>query len=352
MKYVKNQLNRRIHIGYIASCNKNDQYGILYGFREPPYNGIKSIFENKILYFEKPSEFVIEKNTLVSYLSYDYNGFSPKVDYVYPISSLVFHHDQRGTNRDDGVYHDDKTWQLINDGIPYFDYEPSRNYCIYYPIIDGDTCRIWEGLFGCGIYMQKEAVIYELYKELKSIKNTSWPSLEEVTNTIINFKEQIDRINASEIIDTFKIMRICRYVSRPGRDDHYFEDLYQCLPNDDKYLSYLLPTKQENVFYDNDAYRSDGYKDDVIILEDETKEAIQKAKTEYSKEKHLAFLINDYYENVMRDIDRVKELEIQLEDEFDIGNAYMITSRFKGEITDELIESINQYNSSTVVGSL
>lgn len=45
---------------------------------------------------------------------------------------------------------------------------------------------MWRGLFGCGIYMNKEANIYEMYKELSSINYFGWPTLEEVTNTIIN----------------------------------------------------------------------------------------------------------------------------------------------------------------------
>lgn len=353
MKYIdKSYSNRQIHLGLVSSCQKNDRYGLLYGIRNPPYNGKEQIYENKLFYFEKDEKLEIAQNTLVPYLSYDYNGFTPQVEYVYPVSSLVVHKDARGTRRADDVYHDDETWRLINEGIPYFDYEPSRNYCIYYPMINDNDCTIWRGLFGCGIYMRKEAVIYEIYKELNSLEHTGWPTLEETTNAIMKFKEQIDSINAFEIIDTFQIMKICRYVSRPGRDDHYFEDLYQCLPNEDKFLSYLLPTKQENVFFDDNAYRSDGYKDDVQLLNEETKQAREKAKTEYSKEKHLAFLINDYFSEVQNDIERAELLINRIQEEFDVDNASEIASQFKGKITDEFISLVNEYNESTVIGPL
>ena len=353
MKYIdKDYSNRQIHLGLVASCKKNDRYGLLYGIRKPPYDGKEQIYENKLFFFEKDAELEIAQNTLVSYLSYDYNGFTPQVEYVYPVSSLVVHKDARGTRRADDVYHDDETWRLINEGIPYFDYEPSRNYCIYYPMINDNECTIWRGLFGCGIYMRKEAVIYEMYKELNSLEHTEWPTLEQTTNAIIGFKEQINSFNASEIIDTFQIMKICRYVSRPGRDDHYFEDVYQTLPDGDKFLSYLLPTKQENVFFDDNAYRSDGYKDEVILLNEETTQAREKAKAEYSKEKHLAFLISDYFSNAMKEKDRADMLKSRISEEFDIENASEITSRFKGKMTDEFVTIINEYNSSTVVGPL
>ena len=152
MRYIHKDLlrsrNRKIHLGLIAKCNKGNKFGLIYGIRIPPSNGGEQIYENKLYYFEKDDDLEIIQNSLVSYLSFDYNGFTPKVDYVYPVSSLIMHHDRRGTRRADDVYHDDETWRLINEGIPFFDYEPSRNYCIYYPIIKDDECTIWEGLFG------------------------------------------------------------------------------------------------------------------------------------------------------------------------------------------------------------
>ena len=212
MEYIKqNFSNRQILLGLIASCKKNSQYGLLYGFRKAPYKGKEKIIENKLFFFEKDLETEIAENTLVSYLSYDYNGFSPKVDYVYTVSSLVKHKDERSTRRADGIYHDDETWRLINEGMPYFDYESGRSYCIYYPIINDDVCTIWEGVLGAGIYMGKETVIYEMYNELLSINYTGWPSLEDVTNAVIKFKEHIDNINAIEIIDTYQIVKICSY---------------------------------------------------------------------------------------------------------------------------------------------
>ena len=103
------------------------------------------------------------------------------------------------------------------------------------------------------------------------------------------------------------------------------------------------------VFYDDNAYPNDGYENSSTILEKETKEARQKAKAEYSKEKHLAFLISDYFENVMRDLNRVKEIKKRIEDKYDVENAKKIIYEFKGEITEHIIESINQYNNSTIV---
>ena len=353
MRYIKKDYgNRQVHLGLMAYCNKGDKFGLLYGVRKAPYDGKEQYYESKLFYFDKETDLEITQNTLVSYLSYDYNGFTAKVDYVYPVSSLVRINDKRSSLRADGVNHDDETWKLINEGIPYFDYEPYRNYCIYYPIIENNICTIWRGLFGCGIYMMKEAHIYEMYKELTNINYLGWPTLDEITNAIIKFQKHIDSINAFDIMETYKIMKIGRYISRPGKDDHYFEDLYQSLPYDDKFLAYLLPQKQENIFLDNDAYLSDGYRDGVCILEKETRNAIEKAKAEYSKEKHLAFLINDYYTEVLKKKERSEFLNKSIQDEFCVNEASKFASIFKGKITEKFISLVNDYNKSTEKGPL
>lgn len=357
MKYVnKMYSNRRIHLGLIARCNRNEKYGLLYGFRKPPYmGGDENVYEHKLLYFEKELDHEISENTLVYYLSYDYNGFTPMVEYAHPLSSLVVHRDERSAQRANGVYHDDETWRLINEGIPYIDFQSGRNCVIYMPLIENGICTVWEGLLGNGIYVGRhtEWLIYELYNELTQINYTGWPSLEEVTNIVSNFSKQVDSFDANAIIDTFQVTKIKRYVSRPGRDDNYFEILHQCLPdNEDVYLSYLLPTKQEDVFYDDNAYPSDGYSTGIDLMMEETQKARDTAKKEYTKEKHLAFLINDYFANVVENKERTEFLNNKIKELFGIENARKIANIFQGDMTEEFRALMDDYNQNTVVGLL
>lgn len=353
MRYVdKDYSNRRIHLGLIARCKKGEKWGLIYGFRVPPYNGIEIIHENKLMYFEKDSIFEIEEKTLVSYLSYDYNGFIPEVAYVYPVDTIVKHNDRRGTYRADDAYHDDETWRLINNGIPYFDYSYGRQYCIYYPIVKENVCTMWRGLFGTGIYMNKEAQIYEITREIDNLNYSGWPSLENVSDKIAKTKEYINSINAYDIIDTYEIYQINIYHSKPGGDDSYSEHKYWKLQSDDGFLNFLLPTKDELIFFDDNAYRSDGYRDGHIILEEETAQAREKAKAEYTKEKHFAFLISDYFSEVLEKKERITFLHKKIDEEFDIANAIEVASHFNGKITDNFIALINRYNESTVIGPL
>ena len=303
MRYVNiSYSNRRIHLGLVAHCHKGSKYGVLYGFRKPPYmGGDENVYEHKIFYFEKNESLEMKENTLVSYLSYDYNGFTPKAEYVHPLSSLVVHEDKRGTMRADNVRHDDETWRLINEGLPYVDFKSGRHCYVHYPIIIGDTCTIWRGLLGIGIYVERhnEWLIYEMFNDLIQTNYQGWPTTEEVANSIEQFKKQVEAINAYKEIDTYQIIKIKQYVSRPGRDDNYFEDINYSLMSDDKYLSFLLPSKRENVFFDDNAYPSDGYSNGMYVMEEETTRAREDAKKNYTKEKHFAFLVSDYFKEIM-----------------------------------------------------
>ena len=356
MKYVKkNYCNRRIHIGLVAHCKEGCKYGLLYGFRKPPYmGGNENVYEHKLLFFEKDTSLELLENTLVSYLSFDYNGFTPNVDYVFPLSSLVVHRDTRGTQRADNVYHDDETWRLINEGKPYVDFESGRNCVIYYPIIQDDTCTIWEGLLGNGIYVSKhtEWLIFEMYNELIQIDYKGWPTITEVAYAICRFKKQIEAINAYEEIDRYQIVKIKQYVSRPGRDDNYFEDIKYCLMSDDKYLSYLLPSKRENIFFDDNATYGDGYSSGMHIMEEETAKAREYAKNEYTKEKHFAFLVSDYFSELIRMKEQAEYLNSCIINSFDVNNASKVANNFQGEITADFRELVDEYNQKTVVGLL
>lgn len=360
MKYIDENYknpNRRIHIGFIHRCNKGEKFGLLYGFRQQLersrdfYNSV--LLENKIFYFEKVTDLYIAQDSLVTYLSYDYNGFTPKVEYVYPVSSLIINDDKRGTMRADGTNHDDDTWKLINEGLPYIDYQRCRSYVVYYPLIKGDYCSIYKGLWGVGIYMNKEAEIFEMYHELCTINYKGWPTLEEATDAIKKISHHIDSIDISRIIDTYEIKKKCVYVQNVGKDyDSYFIDKVQKLNSNDEYLLYLLPNKIERIEYDDEACPRSNYFIGDIFLEEETLQAILKAKSEYTKEKHLAYLISEYFYEILQKKERTEELYKLIKNEFDLDNASKVASNFYGEITDDFINIINQYNESTLKGEL
>lgn len=332
MQYItKNFSNRQIRLGLVASCKKGNKYGILYGYYVP------------LVFFEKETSFEIPELTLASYLPCE-DSRCPKGEYVFPVNSLVIHKDVRSQKREDGVFHDDETWRLITEGVPYFDYACQLNYCIYYPIIENDVCTIWQGSYSCTEYVNKEVEIYEMYRELSSINYSGWPSLEDITNTIKEYNTYIDSINAHDIIDTFEITRHGIHHNIPGKDDYYTDEIFYYLPNDDIYISQLLPTKRIDLLGNYDALPREGFRSGTFLLMDETMQARKKAKSEYSKEKHLACLISNYFLENIKKRERAEYLKKEIESEYDVENLSKIVAQFKDEISDEFIALINEYS--------
>ena len=351
MKYLTNlwQSNRSVHIGLVAKCEKFDDYGLLFGFRKAPYGDSKQkAIEHKIFYFEKDVNFKIERNTLVTYLSFDYNSFSPKAERVYPLAELISHHDNGGILREDGRYHDDVTWRLINEEKPFIDYY-NRDCIVYYPTVENDICFIWEGLWGGGMYWNIEGYIYKMWNEILKTNCkgwTSWPSLEETTEKISEIKHYIDSINANDIIDTYEILRKEWYQSRQGKDDDFFHiDIISNLQSNDKYFQYLLPLEKDEDYIEVPPGESYKYKDGIYFLEEETISARNRAKLEYSKENHLAYLIDDYFSDVNDKQLSVTRLYKDIYYQFDIENADQVLSKFRGRIDDIRFRSLlNKYN--------
>lgn len=338
MKYLTNlwQSNRSVHIGLVAKCEINDNYGLIFGFRKAPYGDSKQkATEHKIFYFEKDVNFKIERNTLVTYLSFDYNPYSPKAERVYPLAELISHHDSGGIIREDGRYHDDETWKLINEEKPFIDYY-DRDCIIYYPTIEDDICYIWEGLWGVGMYWNIEGYIYKMWNEILKTNCkgwTSWPSLEETTEKISEIKHYIDSINANDIIDTYEILRKEWYQSRQGKDDDFFHiDIISNLQSSDKYFQYLLPLEKDEDYIEVPPGEGYKYKNGVYFLEEETKAAKDKARLEYSKEKHLAYLIRDFFCEANEQELYLTRLYKDIYYQFDVENANEVLDKFRGKI--------------------
>lgn len=340
MKYLTNlwQSNRSVHIGLVAKCEKFDDYGLLFGFRKAPYGDSKQkAREHKIFYFEKDKNFEIERNTLVTYLSFDYNSFSPKAERVYPLVELISHHDNGGILREDCRYHDDVAWRLINEEKPFIDYY-DRDCIIYYPTIDNDTCFIWEGLWGVGMYWNIEGYIYKMWDEIMKTNCkgwTFWPSLEETAKKISEFTQYIDSINANDIIDTYEIHRKEWYQSRQGKDEDFFHvDIVPHLHSDDKYLQSLLPLEKNEDYIEVSPGERHNYKNGTDFLEEETKAAKNKARLGYSKEYHLAYLIRDYFSEVNNKELRLTRLYKDIYYQFDVEYADAVLDKFRGRIDD------------------
>lgn len=359
MRYLDMGLsNRSVHLGMIAKCNYNQNHGLLLGFRKTRHVPGKKTrdVEHKIFYFEKDLKLVIKENTLVSYLSYDYDNFSAKAENVLPLTDLIIHHDRRTKFREDRALHDDEAWNLINEAKPFIDYSiTNRNCIVYYPIIEGDICYLYHGLWGIGLYWHEEAYIYKMFKDICENREThyaGWPSFEQTIVIINELKNYVESINAEEIINTYTIERHEEYFTRPGKDFNFY-DIYKVsiLRTEDKYLQFLLPSKGELIEHD-EVTSLHGYRTGVFPLKEEAEAAQEKAKSIYSKEDHFAYLLRDFF---MSEKEKeltaktsemtAKALEMEIPYKFDIVSAEKVINRFQGTIDDQLfVRLLDDYN--------
>lgn len=224
MKYFDlSSFNRSVHIGMIAKCSYNQNYGLLLGFRKAPHEPYRETkIEHKIFYFEKDLRLTYKQNTLVFYISYDYDNFSAKADNVLPLTDLIVHYDRRTKLREDRALHDDETWKLINEAKPFIDYSINHRTCVvHYPIIESDTCYLYEGLWGIGMCWDVQGDIYKMFNDIRETHYDGWPSLEQTIVKINELKACVESINSNEIINTYTITRTETFFTRPGKDFDY-----------------------------------------------------------------------------------------------------------------------------------
>lgn len=167
--------------------------------------------------------------------------------------------------------------------------------CAYCPVeTKGDTVYYCHD--NLHYYSEK---IYEGYKEQKSINWLGYPSLEEITATISKYKKYVRYFNFEKIISTYKVVKDGWFQCRPGRDDSFNITVTRTIDSSDPYVKSLVPLNE-----DEDSYacvgRGAGYDDYTILLEGEMKENINNARENYSKDKHLAFLIDKYYKDIFQ----------------------------------------------------
>ena len=167
------------------------------------------------------------------------------------------------------------------------------NNCAYCPIeAKNDTVYYCHDLLD---YYSKK--IYEGYKEQKSINWLGYPSLEEITATISKYKKYVRYFNFEKIISTYKVVKDGWFQCRPGRDDFFNITVTRTIDSSDPYIKSLVPLNEDTDYY-TCCGRGAGDDDYTILLEDEMKENINRAREIYSKDKHFAFLIDKYYKDI------------------------------------------------------
>lgn len=306
--------NRRFHIGVICRCISGENIGIIHGVKRHPYNGVKEIYEQKYFYFRKDINYELPLHSIVFYCSWDYDDFDAEAEYVSPYESIRMKVDTRSTYRPynsfhgGGAYHNDECWNHIISGIPYMDVNP---YCLVYPVIE-------EERFGEGQYCYLITTVFSSLEEYfirccVEIESCKYDYQEHNYDNLSAFIEKtvsyINNLDIDNIISEYSIVREESLCRRPGKDDHYFIYKSSYLNSEDEYLKSLLPVKRDLIDYDLDwSSASDEDNSGIYYLQEETECVRNNAKAIYSKERHLAFLIDKFLKNKEENIQKMNEL--------------------------------------------
>lgn len=114
-----------------------------------------------------------------------------------------------------------------------------------------------------------------------------------------------------------------------------------CLNSEDSYLRFLLPVSRDLIDYDLDwSSASDEDNSGIYYLQDETEKARNNAIATYSKERHLAFLIEEFLKNKEENTRKLNELQKTLHD-FLIPKDKIDFSIYGSECYVDLIDEFN-----------
>lgn len=345
---TSSQYNKRFHLGFICRCKDGENIGVINGLKRHPYDGLREVYEQKYFYFYKDENRIIPEDTLVFYYSKDYNEFSPKAEYVTPFDIVKTSGDARTTYRlydgDSGAYHDDISWNKIINGIPYLSVCP---YCIVFPVIKKDSngndfCYLIETVFSS----LEDYLIRCSIGILNCIYENKHNEYDNLTKFIEKSNRYINTLDVNALISNYVVFRQEQLNRRPGKDDQYFIIKESNLDSSDSYLQSLLPSKREIIDYDlNWSSATDEDNSGIYFLQEETEALKKNAMAQYTQERHLAFLIEEFLNKKDQNNRKMSELVAELK-------HYIVPCNdinFETSEADHYIDLINRFNSNRTI---
>jgi len=295
---IKYSQESRLGIGYILQCAKGETFGIIYGYRDH----YRSYHREKtwLYFFRKPKSLYYDKHTEVSYVKSSSGYDKPEtfqVNNVLPLSHYRIidtgNKALRGKEikRNDGIYHYDLEWNLMNEGIPYMDLWDYSIH-VYYPIIDVSCKTIIYHNYS--VYTRnKRTNIVSCFIGMHDLSLYSTePTFEYVSSKLDAIKEYIENFNLDSETQNF-IAGHCGYFHcYPGRDDSFFMIDYWRSSSADSYMNQLVKLHEEKDYYNCCGRDEDDY--DSIDL-DETEKMREEVKKKYNKDAHYMFLLNEFF---------------------------------------------------------
>lgn len=297
---IKYSEESRLGIGYILQCDKGENFGIIYGYRNHRY----SYYQEKtwLYFFNKPKSLFYEKFTEISYIksSSGYNNpESFQVSDVFPLSNYkIIETDNeliRGVDkrRDDGLYYYDIQWDLMSNGMPFMDLDGCSIH-VFYPIIDTKNNTIVFHDYSA-YTRNKRANIVSCFIGMHDLfLYSTEPTFEYVSSKLETIKNYIEKFNLFADARKFVAGQSGYFQSRPGRDDHFNTTKYWRSSSNDSYTRSLVNLHEEHDYYVC-CGKGIGDEDYDTIDSEETKKMRLELKQKYNKDAHYMFLLNEFF---------------------------------------------------------
>lgn len=333
-------------LGVIAKCEKGEERGYLFTNRKFHYSN-KVRYESKIYIFDKSLDFFVAPQTIVLFNPNIKNSDTNcKINGILLLSSFTFLSDRRGTLRENGIYHDDTTWDLIVKGKPYIDI--NTVYSVHTHSIRKNTRNKFFHTCLSSILYDEEMEVIDLLTENKRLGNElSKYSEYEYECYLNNISKYVEEFDINKIVNSYKVYRVEKWIQRVGRDyDHYSITRIYISTSKDKYIATLLPVKVENVKYIfNFLPYSDEDNRGTYFEKEITQEIRENALSQYSKNAHIDFLKNVFIMERDSIVDKLTKNKKRIKQIFKFDNLIKIFE--DGEKNIE--EKIKLYNISTIV---
>ena len=132
-------------------------------------------------------------------------------------------------------------------------------------------------------------------------------------NIIEETNNYLESLDINELLESFTISIHNTYISRPGKEDSCYVNKRSKV-FDDGYINSLFPSINEDLYSERgfcSAYSMGWHGEKRPYKEDELR-FIEKAKSNYNKECHRTYLLNERFDSLLRDQRSLHEKTIEL----------------------------------------
>lgn len=165
-------------------------------------------------------------------------------------------------------------------------------YVLYIPFSSGKRNNYIEYTITDKQYID----IINAYMDYSDFYNFSFPSFDEITDSISSIIDYVTKYDFNEVAETYKVIENGYFLYHAGKDDSFNIDRKKFIDTEDEYVKSLFPLDEERTYY---GCCGQGTDEDYwgLLRDDLINEAIDKANNVYTKSKHYTYFIIKFFKD-------------------------------------------------------